>query len=110
MSYLILLFIYTYEKYVFAHPETEDTKKQSFIILAFVSYPLVLESIQSFKFGFWSYITEFGNFLDMMFIWGSIAMSILHYLLTPLHVASKYVMVIVLLSAIRRTFNFLRIF
>lgn len=70
----------------------------------------MLESIQAGKSGFLSYISEFGNFLDVLFIWGSIAMAVIHYLYGPLTFVSKLLMVIVLLSAIRRTFNFLRIF
>ena len=107
LSYLALLFIYTVDEYILARQDRNEL--QSFVILAFVSYPFTLESIQAFKTGP-SYITELGNVLDVLFIWGSIAMSVLHYIYGPLTFVSKLVMIIVLLSAIRRTFNFLRIF
>lgn len=80
------------------------------IILGFVSYPLCLETLQAYKGGIGDYLTDMSNLLDIIFIWGSIGMSILHYNYGPLTFYSKLIMVVVLLSAIRRTFNFLRIF
>jgi len=56
------------------------------------------------------YLSDMGNWIDLVYIWGSIAMSIVHLELTAYHVISKALMCLVVTLSIRRTFNFLRIF
>jgi len=63
-----------------------------------------------FKGGVVNYLSDIGNYIDLLYIWGSIAMSIIHGILTPYHNISIILMCLVALLAIRRTFNFLRIF
>lgn len=105
--YMIILFIYTNNVYV--HNE-EISLLFLFSILGFISYPLVYELIQMHKMGLAEYFSDFGNYLDIVFIWGSVAMTITHVQIDPHHYVSRCMMIIVLLSAIRRTFSFLRIF
>lgn len=62
------------------------------------------------KVGPGDYLSDFGNYIDLVYIWGSIAMTFVHLELTPYHWISKVIMCTVCLLAIRRTFNFLRIF
>ena len=56
------------------------------------------------------YLSDMGNWLDIMFILGSIAMAIIHFTRGPRSFEGKLIMIIVLLCAIRRTMSFLRIF
>ena len=80
------------------------------ILLAGVIYPAFYEFIQMLKVGPGDYFTDFGNYIDLVYIWGSIAMTFVHLELTPYNWISKVIMCTVCLLAIRRTFNFLRIF
>ena len=66
--------------------------------------------IQIKRFGFGDYFSSFSNYLDMTFIVGSILTAILHLQYSHVLVGNKIIMIIVILSAIRRTFSFLRIF
>ena len=104
--YIGILFLYVEETYINA----KGNPYYSFVILGLVTVPLIYEGIQLYHAGFADYFGDFGNWLDVMFLWGSIAMAIFHYLQGPYTYISKVMMYIVLLSAIRRTFNFLRIF
>ena len=63
------------------------------------------------KGGVLDYITDTGNYIDLIYIYGSIAMSFVHgSSIGPYAFVSKVLMCLVALLAIRRTFNFLRIF
>lgn len=89
---------------------TMDTP-YNYVLLLGVIYPASYEIIQMCKGGVMDYLTDSGNYVDLIYIYGSIAMSFLHgSSLGPYHFASKLLMCIVALLAIRRTFNFLRIF
>ena len=60
--------------------------------------------------GFGEYFSDPGNYIDLVYIYGSVAMSLIHMIDTPYAWYSKLLMSIVVILAIRRTFNFLRIF
>ena len=62
--------------------------------------------------GLVDYFADLGNYIDIVYIFGSIAMAILHMTLPqgPYGPVSKVMMLIVVTLAIRRTFNYLRIF
>jgi hypothetical protein len=62
------------------------------------------------KNGISDYLSDLGNYIDLLYIWGSIAMSILHIVLTPYATISKILMSLIVVLAIRRTFSFLKIF
>ena len=63
-----------------------------------------------FKNGIGEYLSDLGNYIDLIYIWGSIAMSILHMILTPYATISKILMSLIVILAIRRTFSFLKLF
>ena len=73
----------------------------TFLILLFVAHPLTLETMQICKIGFVTYITDTDNWFDIIFIYGSVAMALVHYYLGPQAFASKVLIVIILLSAFR---------
>jgi len=74
--YIAILFLYVEETYINAH----GNPIYSFVILGLVSFPLVYEGIQLIHGGPAEYFGDFGNWLDIAFLWGSIAMAILHYI------------------------------
>jgi len=59
--------------------------------------------------GFTDYWTDFGNYFDQVYISGSIAMAYVHSS-DPYGILGKCLMILVVMSAIRRTFNMLKIF
>ena len=60
--------------------------------------------------GLYDYWTDLGNYVDLVYILGSILMTAVHILTSPYEWYSKYLMSLIVFLAIRRTFNFLRIF
>ena len=58
------------------------------------------------------YFSDLGNWVDMLYLAGSVGMGILHMTLEKgaYAIASKILMLLVITLAIRRTFNYLRIF
>ena len=65
------------------------------------------------KMGTTNYLADAGNYIDLIYIWGSVAMSLIHGSNIeggPYNFISKFLMCLVALLAIRRTFNILRIF
>lgn len=87
-----------------------DSNNLSFFLLVGVLYPFLYELVQCNQIGFKDYVTDLGNYVDLVYILGSIAMTFVHIALTPYHFISKLIMAVIVTLAIRRTFNFLRIF
>jgi len=54
-------------------------------------------------------VTEPSNWFDIVFVYGSVAMAVVHYTNGPQHIASKILIVLILLSAFRQTLKLLRI-
>jgi len=98
--------LYVKETYI----DGQENPLYSIIIVSFVIYPFGYEIVQLVKGGPAEYFGDVGNYLDIAFLWGSIGMAFVHAEYGPYNFWSKLLMYIVLLSAIRRTFNFLRIF
>ena len=92
------------------HNDDESLRNFSIILLAGIIYPLVYETVQMFKGGIGDYLSDAGNYIDLLYIWGSVAMSVIHIVKGPYEWYSKALMIIVVILAIRRTFSYLRIF
>ena len=82
----------------------------SIVLFVGILYPALYESFQICKKGFNEYFSNPSNCIDVVYIWGSVAMQVIHIIYSPYTWFSKLLLVIVLLLAIRRTFKFLRIF
>lgn len=95
---------------VIEHEDDENLRKFSMILLAGIVYPLCYETVQMFKGGIGEYLSDAGNYIDLLYIWGSVAMSVIHIVQGPYLWYSKALMIIVVILAIRRTFSYLRIF
>ena len=110
LAYIAILFLYTYIVYV--QGDQSEESDISIILLGGVAYPALYEFIQMCKNGPIDYFTDFGNWIDIIYIYGSVLMSQLHSApdMGPYHYLSKLLMISVVILAIRRTFNFLRIF
>ena len=63
-----------------------------------------------YKVGLREYMTDLWNYIDMCYIWASIAQVILHTYRDPLNLECKITMNIVLFLGMGKTFFFLRIF
>jgi hypothetical protein len=63
-----------------------------------------------YKNGITDYFSDLGNWIDMLYLAGSVSMAILHYIDGAYAIPSKILMLLVITLAIRRTFNYLRIF
>lgn len=65
-----------------------------------------------YKSGLNDYFSDLGNYLDCLYLLGSVTMAILHIVLErgAYEIPSKILMLLVVTLAIRRTFNYLRIF
>ena len=48
------------------------------ILLVGVAYPCIYEFLQMFKGGLVDYFSDTGNYIDLIYIWGSIGMGIVH--------------------------------
>jgi len=78
-------------------------------LLVGITYPTIYEAVQMYKTGI-EYLEDIGNYVDLVYIWGSVAMCFLHAHYTPYAFISKLCTCVIVTLAIRRTFNFLRIF
>ena len=87
-----------------------DDNPYAIILLGGIVYPFFYEILQSFKQGFRSYFSDMSNMANLLYIFGSIAMSISHLIDDPFSVQSKIIMIFVILLSIVRTFKFMRIF
>jgi len=137
MCYMLILFAYTNVVYIrppisdkvvsvtFNDGETKqiparvfdkiydlsELEMYSYVLLAGILYPLLYEMKQMAG-GLSDYFLDLGNYIDIVYIFGSVAMAILHMTLEagPYGPVSKIMMLVVVTLAIRRTFNYLRIF
>ena len=80
------------------------------ILLGGIIYPLIYECLVMVKKGFFNYISDLSNIIDVLYIIGSITMSISHLLKNPFDIFSKIIMIFVIMLSITRTFKFMRIF
>jgi len=109
--YIIYLFVYTNIVYINGIDEN-DTNIYAYILLIGILYPTVYETIQMLQNGVADYLGDIGNYVDLTYIWGSVIMSFLHASKNPgpYHWVSKGFMIVMAILAIRRTFNFMRVF
>ena len=81
-----------------------------YALIAGVIYPAAYDLTKLGKMGVRSYFSNFGNYLDMIYIWASISNTSLQNLIYSQDFRCKYVMTLIYLIQIHKTFSFLRIF
>lgn len=95
---------------------SQDTKlickdnPYAIILLGGIFYPFVYECVQLCRQGFVTYFTSIKNWGDVLYIFGSIGMSVAHVVIDPFDLISKIIMISVIMLSIIRTFKFMRIF
>ena len=72
MFYIVVLFYYVEITYVSAVKGDHD-HMISFVILALIAYPVFYELLQICKLGLSDYFDDFGNFIDLIYLFSSIA-------------------------------------
>jgi len=87
----------------------EGGNPYALILLGGIVYPFCYESTRMVKTGVWDYLTNPANYFDILYIFGSILMSLLHITVDPFQILSKVVMIFVILQSIVRTFKCMRI-
>ena len=111
---MLYLFIYTNAVYINIRGaqklDDDELHTLNYILLFFVIYPLLYEGIQAFNGGVLDYLSDPVNYIDMTYIFGSIATSIVHLTQGPEVWYSRLLMSVVCLLAIRRTFYIMKIF
>jgi hypothetical protein len=80
------------------------------LLLGGILYPAVYEFLQMIVVGFSAYLSDLGNYVDLLYIWGSVGMSIVHITDSPYRWWSQLLILFSILLATRRLFNYLRIF
>jgi len=82
LIYMVILFIYTYLIYIKGEEQIDEDGNRhdpyNIFLLLGVLYPALYELVQMCKGGFVDYLTDSGNYIDLVYIWGSIAMSLIH--------------------------------
>jgi hypothetical protein len=79
------------------------------ILLIGIIYPMCYSTIQAMKVGPLEYFTDTVNWIDILYVIGSLAMSILHFITSPFLFLSKAVMIFVIFVSILKTFKSMRI-
>lgn len=75
-----------------------------------ILYPAAYDLTQLQRGGLLDYVSDPWNFADFVYIWGSVANSILQVVLGPYHLATRVIMSTIVLLLVTKTFFFLRIF
>ena len=110
-----ILIFYTNFIYIQASLELDDDGRikggnpYAMILLGGIVYPFCYEATRMVKTGVWDYLTNPANYFDILYIFGSILMSLLHITVDPFQILSKVVMIFVILQSIVRTFKCMRI-
>ena len=73
-------------------------------------YPALYEFAQLIKLGIGEYLNNTDNYIDMLYVWGSILNIILQSIYGPFKIWNKILMCIIVGLLITKTFFFLRIF
>jgi hypothetical protein len=59
-------------------PQEPVDNPYNIVLLIGVAYPALYELMQMFKGGFIDYFADTGNYIDLVYIWGSIGMGVVH--------------------------------
>lgn len=104
LIYIVLLFMYNYLVYI----KGTENIIINYILLFGILYPALYEFAQMYMCD--DYWKDLGNYIDLIYIWCSVAMTFIHAYNSPYSVLSEILMCLVSVLAVRRTFNFLKIF
>lgn len=98
---------YVYEAYI--KPDIEESNKINLALIAGMTYPAIYEIVQMYMIGL-DYFNSGWNLIDILNILAMLVNVVLQYTLGPMHIASKMVMLFLVLILITNCFYFLRVF
>lgn len=107
LLYTTMLNIYVSTAYIH-----EPTNQQLYTILLAIGviYPAYYDFKQLFKVGIEEYLSDLGNYSDMIYIWGSIVNVFLQNMLGAYHLACRIIMIVIVLQVLIKSFFFLRVY
>ena len=93
--YTLTLTIYINEVYLMYDNQNQDI----YLIMLSVGllYPMYYETKQIRTIGSSNYLTDINNYMDMLYIWGSVANVFLQYFLGPQNVISEIIMILIVI-------------
>lgn len=107
MGYTILVIIYVNT----AHMQDSDNSEFLAIFLVIgIIYPAIYEILQLTKDGLSHHLSDPWNYSDMLYVYGSFANILTQIYFGPFHIASRVLMILVVLMLLIKTFFFLRVF
>jgi hypothetical protein len=110
MHFLYVILFTLYVNFVYLHYDPESNHFIYTIILAIgIIYPWIYDLIQLINDGPIVYFNDPWNFVDFIYIYGSIANIVLQFILDPFHIAIKILLTVVIVILVMKTFFFLRI-
>ena len=109
LFYTFSFALYVIEGYLMDNSESTQ-RIYAILMVVGIIYPWVYDMLQLFRGGLENYVSDPWNFLDFLYIWGSIANCVLQITEGPRFIVSKLLMCIIVLFLILKTFFFLRIF
>jgi len=105
--YVIMLFVYINRIYV---QTSKDRRALTAILAVGIFYPTLYHFTKISKDGVKAYFGELKNYVDIFYIYSSIANIVLQNLYDPENLVCKLIMIFIILLAVLKTFHYLRIF
>lgn len=106
LFFLVILFSY----YIIVYLNGDTNEALNWILLVIIMYPTLYELQYIRQTGLGEYFSDWGNCINIIYVWSSVMTVILHLTLGPLHKASRWLTCLNGLLLIRRTFTLLKIF
>ena len=110
VCYVLILMVYI--KFIYIDVEKDQAKKRIFEIMLAVglAYPAAYDFTQFYREGARSYLSDIGNYFDMIYIWSGVINVILQNNDLSFSLGTKICMAIIVTQMIYKTFFFLRIY
>ena len=110
--YTFVFILYVSQACLYEDLDENKTSQKIYAILLLVgiAYPAAYDCTQLIRGGLAEYVSDPYNFADFIYIWGSIANSVLQIFMGPFHLYTRALMCIIVVLLITKTFFFLRIF
>ena len=107
--YLVIFILYVNNACIAASDRESDIYYAIWLCIGII-YPACYDLLQLYRDGIAEYCSDLYNFADFIYIWGSLANSILQVIYGPQAVFTKIIMITLVVLLITKTFFFLRMF
>jgi len=105
--YTALIMVYVSQSYMV---ESENQEFFAVILALGIVYPAAYDILQLYRDGVKEYFEDSWNYFDFLYIYGSFANIVCQVYFGPYHIASRVLMMCIVLMLISKTFFFLRVF